>query len=160
MHPSIAIVHQTPPPGVSTLHISIWFLGVVLVPALPIGAAYLAAWFAGGTTGFWSYVVDVVQDGQLFFYSVATGCGQGIEAWEWHGAHLYTPYRGVIAIAAVMVVTASIFFYGMIAAVRQTGAAGPTPDRKLPIACFSIAFAVVSAILVTCSHVWIKQHGG
>jgi hypothetical protein len=146
-------------------------LGIVVVPALPILTGFIGAWFASANVKFIAYVVEVVQDGQLFFYSVATGCGQGIEAWEWHGHGLYTPYRGIIALLAVIVVAASIFFYGMIAALRQTngGTAGQQSSggqvsagaqRKGAVACFSIAFALGSAILITCSHIWIRAHGG
>lgn len=156
------------------IHIIVWVLGIVILPAMPLGAGWLGAYFAGSDITVRAYVVDVVQDGQLFFYCVALGCAEGIEAWEWHvSSELVrdtkglietvisaTPYRGVIALISIMVVSASIFFYGIISALHSGATEGTIASRRRPITIFSLVFALGSAILVIGSHVWIRSHGG
>jgi hypothetical protein len=157
------------------LHMVVWIVGIVILPAMPLGAGWVGSYFAGSDVSIKEYVVDAVQDGQLFFYSVALGCAEGIEAWEWHVVKevtvnakgvvettvLNTPYRGVIALLAAAVVAASIFFYGIISAVRQEGSKQTVGNsRRRPITIFSLGFALVAAILVIGSHVWIRSQGG
>ena len=157
------------------LHMVVWILGVVILPIVPIGAGWAGVYFSGKGTKFKEFVGETVQDGQLFFYCVALGSAEGIEAWEWRITKILhinasgicelvmtgTPLRGVVAIISVGVVTTSIFFYGMIAALRPAaGTSGASTMRRKPIAVFSGTFALVAAILVIGCHMWIRSHGG
>lgn len=156
------------------LHMVVWVLGVVILPVMPIGAGWAGAYFAGIETTFREYIAETVQDGQLFFYCVALGSAEGIEAWEWRITKVTrlsasgvletvvngTPFRGVVAILAAAVVMTSIFFYGMIAALRPTSANAAGSRRRKPIAVFSLVFALSAAIIVIGSHMWIRSHGG
>ncbi|MFD1556051.1 hypothetical protein ACFSHT_10500 [Paraburkholderia silviterrae] len=141
------------------IHTIVWIVVAILLPLFPIALGWIIVFFMGGATPFTEYAAEIVQDGQLCFYSVAIGCAEGLEVWEWHEAS--HPYRGIVAVLCMAAIAASLVMYGIIAAVKEAKTHSSTlAAKEKAIAVVSIVIATVSAILVTLTHVWIKWNGG
>jgi hypothetical protein len=140
-------------------HMLLWTFATLIVPLLPIVIGWIASGLTGAQDTFREYAVDIIQDGQLCFYSVALACAQVLEVRQWHRG--YTPYRNTLTFLCIAFVGGSLVLYGIIAALKHVRQHMPayTPNQER-IAKVSLVVAALGAMLVAMAHLWVREHGG